>query len=1230
MSVNKYVGLGIYGLLTWFASKGSSSSEDQSDSEPDDLSVTETDTGTPIPVVIGRAMIKNPLVIYFGDFRADRYTETYAAHANFSAWPIILSALIAWLGLPTTGNSVTATPHGHGAYAPPPGMHSHTIKESAGPNYLMMLAQWLLSWLINGRNLKTTMQKGFKYYLGYQMLCCYSGKNMRVRSIHFAKTKVWEGDARQTDSAPTIACLGDSITAGYPYAYNTPSPSADVYSWTNAIRKSLKGTTVYNCGMSGTTLEHMLYRFDSQIVPLKPQYVIVMGGVNDINNGETPDVALSFLDRIIKKCKSNSFIPVVGIYPTMDACALFTQQKKDDINILRQKIIDYCLSEKLHMIDFRPAVLKADGTVDSGKYTFSVGGATTDYCHPNDAGYKAMGDCVLKVLGAIGIGGIGPYTISINNEELFGGVDENGGFVGDVRVYLGSDNQTADSWMQSQMNAASVQADLKGLTPAYRPYVSLVVPTAYIGKSSTIPETWIELQDQPDALGLGGIGEDANPAEAIYYLHTNDRWGLGESEDLLDLDSLRAVGKTLKDEGVGLTIVIKEITDAKTLINAILEHINGVKYVEPSTGKLVFKLIRDDYEPAAVPVMDTGNLSALTMTRLDWRETVGSVSVTYTDRAAVYEQSSLEDNDPAVIDIAQNKTAKTYSYLYFTTAANALWAAKRECQEQGYPLASFSITGNRTLSDLRIGDVARLNWKPLGISNMYVRITDIDLGDFVNGEIRIDAVEDVFSLSKTDFDFSGSTNWNPETVSPTGVQNYRFMEMPWEIMPEKNSYVYALAAQPDAFTQKWTVWRNTPATGWNSTNSLTNWTPAGRLVYDYSEEGDAIDATGFTVVGLGNLDILQSASLTTGAPDLTSARQGGKYLVVNDEIMAWSKLEELSNGHWAVSGLIRGVMDTVPKTHHGGDIVYFIDSPRMANVTTGGPVCSQGQTVTESYNITTATVYAEETFDYLKAKTLTTESRSMRPNPPGKIRMSDRNETDERFISTVCGDLSISFVPRNKERSFGAVSQDDIQDYWSGLAIEKPAGMTFILRVLSGINVLGEYEVSDSPFSLPWSVRGSLGGELLNNTILRIYAKQDGLLSTQYHERNFEWKIPSVVDVCTDATQVAARMTTWAASDRINIPQGTLNISPSQVMFSEYPVFVLGTVSTAGNVGAIRSYDGSYIVPDGSAVIVKPGGTTDTITLDEGFVFSSPYVPQASGGVVYYKMTSGVAVQIQA
>ena len=1027
MSMNPYVGWGVSTLLLWFLNRNSSSDSDQSETDPEALNFSETSIGTPVPIVIGKAMIKDPLVTYWGDFRADRYTETYSAHAEFSAWPLVFSLIAQVLTAPATGTTnpgqpvKVSTPQGPGTGATSgPG----TNKDTMVTPLIQALFMWLLMWLINGRNLKTTIQKGFKYYLGYQEVFARSSPGMRLRAVYIEENKVWEGNVAREDVLP------------------------------------------------------------------------------------------------------------------------------------------------------------------------------------------------------------GPLVIKVNDENLFGGVDEGGGFVGELHVYLGGDNQNPDAWMQSQMNQSSVQEAVRGLTPAYRSCVSVVVPTAYIGKNAKIPKMWLELEYIPNGLGLGAIGEDANPAEILHVLHTNSRWGMGQKESLLDIDKLKVFGQKLAEEKIGLTVTITSIKTARSIVDLIMDHVNGVRYIEPSTGKMVHKLIRNDYDVNAIPVANEKNVLSQVFTRLDWQESVGEVSITYTDRKALYESSTIGDNDPAVIEIAGSKTVKSYSYPFFTTSENALWAAKRECRQQGYPLGSFSGTLNRTLYNLRIGDVFVYNMAPYGVKNMVLRVTDSDYGDLSSGDIKIEAMEDIFSLEKTEFGFSGSTGWNPEAVSPTGVQRYRFFEMPWELFPEKNSYVFGAAAKPDQFTEKWTVWRNYSTYGWQTTSSMTKWTPSGTLVYSYGENTDAIDNIGFTIVELCGLKELRSSSLSTGVPDIESARKGGKYLMVDDEIMAWSKIEQLANGHWAVSGIIRGVMDTVPATHADGSPVFFLESSKIANVTTGGFVCPQGSTTQESYDITTATADKEEELDYTKAVTLTTQRRSERENPPGRIRMTDRNNTKQKFISTVFGDLTVEWTPRNKERAFGVVSQDDVKDYWTGEDIVAPDGMDFVARVMSGATVLHEYSVASSPFVLTWAERASLGGSLIDRTKIEIYSRKDSLLSLYPQEREFSWFIPVLVDVCLDADAVAARMTQWGKTDRILIPAGTLNINEFQTYFNEFPIFLLGNAGTPVQSGSIACYDGTYIIPDGRAVIVKPDGTTEEVMLPDGFLFSSHYVPEASGGLNYYRFNGGTIEQV--
>lgn len=1028
MALNPYVGWGLSTLALYFLNRGNRGKDEQADSKPEELSISETKMGTPIPVIMGRTLIKSPLTIYYGDFRAEPYTETYSAHAQFSAWPIILMTLLEWLIKPTTGSTVTPHTHawsGGNSGGPVGGTTENNIpdpilnKEKEGPNYLLALATWLLSWLINGRNLKTTMQKGFKYYLGYQQLVCWSNQGMRLRTVYLGQNKVWEGDEAREN----------------------------------------------------------------------------------------------YLDK--------------------------------------------------------------------------------------------------------------PLVIKVNDENLFGGPDEGGGFVGELHVYFGGENQMPDPWMQQQMQAESVQPELRGLTPAYRSFVSIVVPTAYVGKSATIPETWLEMEFLPNRLGLGGIGDDTNPAEALYEIHMNDDWGVGESQNSIDVDGLKKIGETLKKEELGVTVSITNKSPARQTIDAICEHVNAVRYQDPQTGKLTYRLIRDDYDPEKVVLLNEKNCSHVSYNRLDWQETINEICITYTDRKAQYEQSSISDNDPAVIEINRgSKEPKSYDYTYFTNAENALWAAKRESAQQGYPLATCTIEGNRTLYAVRTGDVVRLDWPPYGLKGLMLRITDVDLGDFVDGVIKLEAIEDVFGLGKTEYGFSGSTEWQEEKKFPTGVQDYRFMELPYELMPDKDTYVYAMAAKPDADTEKWTIWRGNETMPLNSTNSTTQWTPAGKLIYDYPEFGEPIDMNGFEIIELHGLDKLDSSTLANGYPDIEAARKGGKILVMGNEVMAWSSITKLPSGHWRVSGVIRGIFDTVPVKHGNGERVYFLDTGCYANVTTGGPVCKAGNAVTEQYNITTATAYSKEELNPKKTVSLTTVRRSELPSVPGNIKMKCFNSNESVTMDSVIGDLGVTWIHRNKLQSFGIVAQNDEINYYTNQPFELPEGVSYRIQVFVGGIFVAQYATSEAVWTYTWAQRCKDSSSFDHKTRIEIYAVKDDLDSYQAQKREFQWEMPVLIDACLDETEIRQKLSEWSKADKVVIPAGDFS-NEFQVLHGDMGVFVLGAESAVSSTKTLLSREGKNILPDGRIAVVTRQNTYEIQTVEDYFTFRSHYVPQASGGDVTYTYRVG-------
>lgn len=1031
MALNPFMGWSITTLLAWFLS-GKNSSSDTSSSDPEELDVNDTQIGTPVAVVMGRTLLRSPLVIYYGDFRADAYTETYAAHANFSAWPLILSVLMEWLTMPVTGNSDPATDpaksqHTHGVTTTGGGgtttsatPHGHMTKERAGPNYLMLLAQWLLSWLINGRNLKTTMQKGFKYHLGYQMLACVSGTDIRLRGVYLCQGgdwhKIWEGNVSRED-------------------------------------------------------------------------------------------------------------------------------------------------------------------------------------------YQA-----------------GPFVVSVNDDELFGGPDEGGGFIGEMHFYLGGPNQPADSWMQQQMTADTIPEELWGLTPAYRPFVSLVVPGAYVGKQATIPETWLDMQWIPSRLGLGAIGEDGNPAELIYEMVVNTEWGLKRSPDDVDVDSLIAAGQKLRSEGIGLTVVIDSRADVKSLIDSICDHLDMVRYNDPQTGKLSFKLIRDDYDANSLPILDDTICTSVTFTRTVWSNTVGEVSVSYTDSNYLYQPSTLSDNNPANIEInGGDRNPQTCDFKYFTTAANALWGAKRELRQQGFPLAAATLVCNRKAAAVRQGDIIKLNWLPYGIKDLIMRVTDMDMGTFVEGEIRIECIEDVFGLGKATFGYSGSTDWTRPVTYPTGVQLFHYFEAPWEIMHVNDTYVFALATAPDTKTQKWTVWRRRDST-WETTSSMIRWAPAGQLVGTYGEDGAAEDLVGFELIDLGGVADLAGRSAASGQQGFAAARNGVRLLMAGGEIMGWGDLVQLPNGHWRVQSIIRGTFDTVPAGHGAGDTVYFLDSGYYANVTTGGAVCPAGTIAKESYNITTATADGTEAFDTAKVTALGTVRRAERPNPPGRIRLTSHMHDNVPRLVQAAGNVSISWVLRNKRFSFGCVSQDDTGDYFTGLAITPEDGLQTVVEIYAGAEQIRR-EVLDNTatgFTYSWGqhCQDKLAFDL--ETRVEISAQLGNLVSHQRQTRSFAWRPPYIVAGCETEADVLAIIA--AGYQDGNIMVSFVDESENRrVSVADMPLILVGTLADDEQPGAVLCQDGKWIIPSGTALAVTGQNIYETVTMSEGFVALSYFSPGAPGDLCAYQ-----------
>ena len=103
---NAFLGWGITTLLLWLFNRGGSSSDISNQQAAKYTDSNSNQIGDTIPVVLGRGLIKNPLISFYGDFRADIYTEEYGLHSSLSIWDLLLSLFILLLATVIQKNTV--------------------------------------------------------------------------------------------------------------------------------------------------------------------------------------------------------------------------------------------------------------------------------------------------------------------------------------------------------------------------------------------------------------------------------------------------------------------------------------------------------------------------------------------------------------------------------------------------------------------------------------------------------------------------------------------------------------------------------------------------------------------------------------------------------------------------------------------------------------------------------------------------------------------------------------------------------------------------------------------------------------------------------------------------------------------------------------------------------------------------------------------------------------------
>lgn len=533
---------------------------------------------------------------------------------------------------------------------------------------------------------------------------------------------------------------------------------------------------------------------------------------------------------------------------------------------------------------------------------------------------------------------------SIDEPILFGGEGDGtsggGGLVGSGILFQGTETQAVSSYLSS----------FQSLQPAYRGTCYLTWENGYVGNQPNLRPWAFEVERYPNGLAVTNVGEEninnaANPMCVLYEILTNSEWGLNISSSSINTSSLRTSATTLVSELNGFAFIWDQQKDVAEIINEIERQVDGFLFIDPLTGNYDFKMVRFDYNPSTLDVIDETNIIDFnSMSRSAWDETINVIRARYSDPRKGYNEGYALAQDMANAQITQalNIVSVSFPGCKDKTLANSL--AWRELRQLSYPIAKFTLVLNRTQFDIVQGDVRSLSWPPLGISNVPVRATKVGYGNITNGEIRVDFSQDIFTTEPGSFTPPIDTSWVAPELIPSAFSSVDqiAVDAPFIMIKQSDATpndfprVLTMATSPGTNNSNYDIRSREAATTGTQTGNYTS--RSGVFTSVLTSVGVLRSA----LVGLDNALPLQGVgdfAIDPIAGDTLDALIGDSYSEadINSFVLGVGVIDpDTANEEWIIiqsiiddaggiqlENVYRGALDSLPKAHASGDRVWL-------------------------------------------------------------------------------------------------------------------------------------------------------------------------------------------------------------------------------------------------------------------------------------------------------------------
>ncbi|QDP52374.1 MAG: putative tail protein [Prokaryotic dsDNA virus sp.] len=603
-------------------------------------------------------------------------------------------------------------------------------------------------------------------------------------------------------------------------------------------------------------------------------------------------------------------------------------------------------------------------------------------------------------------------------ENLFGGDDREGGILGSSVFNFGDETQTLEPYLEQNLPGDTT------LMPAFRGVLQHVIEQCYLGTSPYIKEfDYRVIRIMETGVGQaprwtsniakifrtdGDGSPDMNPAHIVVELLTNTIWGMGYPLTTLDLaGTFSDTASQLYNEEFGLSFLWDKSKDIEEIIDDVLQHINAALYINPKTGLFELKLLRRDYNPNTIPVInDSNKVKMLKFNRPTVGELTSSVTVKYYDRSTS-ESDSVTVQDISISRQQGSPVSVTLQMPMVNDRALATEIASRELSALSSPLITGKISIPRSvLQGMNIGDVFKLNYLQYGVANVVCRVVNIDYGTATSRTCVIEFSQDPFAQDLTEYSAPPEPDWQPPSTDPR--------ECPAKlVMTATYRDLIQILGRSDA----------------NSLEDDSEFVIAGGA----RPSGDSFDVAYYVDLGSGyeyegESDFVPYGTLANPLPLPTTATPVTIQLATSeslDQVAAGTVADidgelVLINSVDVVNKTVnvhRGALDTYPKDHAAGVNIVFYDENAVLS--------EQELVVGESANVKMlpSTMSGRLPLADDTAVSHTVEQRHALPYPVGNITLNN----DVSLSGNFTGDINIGWARRNR-----LSLEDQVSHYFMG------------------------------------------------------------------------------------------------------------------------------------------------------------------------------------------------------